>query len=62
MEFIYRYVWSFKGRKAGLPRLLRQRKHKRGRGRRRGTRLPIPDRVPIHERPEEANLRKEIGH
>ena len=62
VESIYRYVWSFEGRKAGLPRLLRQRKHKRGRGRRRGTRLPIPDRVPIHERPEEANLRKEIGH
>jgi transposase, IS30 family len=62
VESIYRYVWSLEGRKAGLPRLLRQRKRKRGRGRRRGTRLPIPDRVPIHERPEEANLRKEIGH
>jgi IS30 family transposase len=62
VESIYRYVWSLEGRKAGLPRLLRQRKRKRGRGRRRGTRLPIPDRVPIHERPEEANLRSEIGH
>ena len=52
VESIYRHVWSLEGRKAGLPRLLRQRK--RGRGRRRGTRLPIPDRVPIHDRPKES--------
>jgi IS30 family transposase len=62
VESIYRHVWSLEGRKAGLPRLLRQRKRKRGRGRRRGTRVPIPDRVPIHDRPENANLRSEIGH
>jgi IS30 family transposase len=62
VESLYRYVWSLEGRKAGLPQLLRQRKRRRGRGRRKGTRLPIPDRVAIHERPEKANLRKEIGH
>ena len=62
VEFIYRYVWSLEGRKAGLPGLLRQRKRRRGRGRRRGSRLPIPNRVPIQARPENANLRSEIGH
>ena len=62
VESIYRYVWSLEGRKAGLPGLLRQRKRRRGRGRRRGSRLPIPNRVPIQARPENANLRSEIGH
>ena len=60
VESIYRHVWSLEGRKAGLPRLLALRK--RGPGRRRATRLPIPDRVPIQDRPEKANLRSEIGY
>ena len=37
---------------AGLPRLLAQRKPKRGRRRRNGRREPaIPNRTPIHQRP-----------
>lgn len=62
VESIYRHVHSPEGRKAGLPRLLAQRKCRRGRGRRRATRQPIPDRVPIQARPEKANDRSQLGH
>ena len=48
---------------AGLPRLLAQRKPKRGRRRRNGRREPaIPNRTPIHQRPTKAHLRSQFGH
>ena len=51
-ESIYRHAYSPAGRRAGLPRLLAQRKPKRGRRRRNGRREPaIPNRTPIHQRP-----------
>jgi transposase, IS30 family len=61
-ESIYRHVYSPGGRRAGLPRLLAQRKPKRGRRRRNGRREPaIPNRTPIHQRPAKAHLRSQIG-
>ena len=62
-EFIYRHTYSPAGRRAGLPRLLAQRKPKRGRRRRNGRREPaIPNRTPIHQRPTKAHLRSQFGH
>jgi len=62
-ESIYRYVFSVAGRCEGLPKLLPQRKSKRGRRARNGKREPsIPNRVPISERPECLEDRGEIGH
>jgi IS30 family transposase len=58
-ESIYRHAYSPVGRRAGLPRLLAQRKPKRGRRRRNGRREPaIPNRTPIHQRPTKAHLRR----
>jgi IS30 family transposase len=60
---IYRHVYSPAGRRAGLPRMLAQRKPKRGRRRRNGRREPaIPNRTPIHQRPTRAHLRGQFGH
>src|SRR5512143_945067 len=62
-ESIYRHVYGPAGRRAGLPRLLAQRKPKRGRRRRNGQREPaIPNRMPIHQRPTKAHLRSQFGH
>ena len=62
-ESIYRHAYSPAGRRAGLPRLLAQRKPKRGRRRRNGRREPtIPNRTPIHQRPTKAHLRGQLGH
>jgi len=62
-ESIYRHAYSPAGRRAGLPRLLAQRKPKRGRRRRNGRREPaIPNRIPIHQRPTKAHLRSQFGH
>ena len=62
-ESIYRHAYSPAGRGAGLPRLLAQRKPKRGRRRRNGRREPaIPNRIPIHQRPTKAHLRSQFGH
>ena len=62
-ESIYRHAYSPVGRLAGLPRLLAQRKPKRGRRRRNGPREPaIPNRTPIHQRPTKAHLRSQFGH
>jgi transposase, IS30 family len=50
-ESIYRHAYSPAGRRAGLPRLLAQRKPKRGRRRRNGRREPaIPGRRSISGR------------
>jgi transposase, IS30 family len=62
-ESIYRHVYSPAGRRAGLHRLLTQRKARRGRRRRNGAREPaIPNRAPIHQRPTKAHLRSQFGH
>jgi IS30 family transposase len=63
VESIYRHAYSPAGRLAGLPRLLAQRKPKRGRRRRNGRREPAsPNRPPIHLRPTKAHLRSQCGH
>jgi transposase, IS30 family len=63
VESIYRHAHSPAGRRAGLPRMLAQRKPKRGRRRRNGRREPtIPNRTPIHQRPTKAHLRSQFGH
>jgi IS30 family transposase len=62
-ESIHRHACSPAGRRSGLPRLLAQRKPKRGRRRRNGRREPaIPNRTPIHQRPTKAHLRSQVGH
>jgi IS30 family transposase len=59
VESIYRHAYS----PAGRPRLLAQRKPKRGRRRSNGRREPaIPNRTPIHQRPTKAHLRSQFGH
>jgi len=60
---IYRHVFSPAGRRDGLPRYLAQRKYRRGRRARNGKRQPaIPNRVPIHQRPDAVEERVEFGH
>jgi len=62
-ESIYRYIFSPAGRREGLPKYLPQRKSRRGRRARNGKREPsIPNRVPISQRPESAEDRREFGH
>ena len=62
-ESIYRHVFSPAGRREGLPKYLTQRKSRRGRRARNGKREPaIPNRVPIHQRPDVVDERAEFGH
>ena len=62
-ESIYRHAYSPAGRRAGLPRLLAQRKPKRGRRRRNGQREPaIPNRSPITSGQQRLILRSQFGH
>ena len=62
-ESIHRHAYSSAGRRAGLPRLLAQRKAKRGRRRRNGRREPaLPNRTPIRQRPTKAHPRSRFGH
>src|SRR5512132_1462289 len=50
-ESIYRHAYSPVGRRAGLPRLLAQRKPKGSAKAQRPTRARHPHRTPIHQRP-----------
>jgi IS30 family transposase len=62
-ESIYRHVFSPTGRRAGLPKLLPQRKSRRGRRARNGRRAPsIPNRAPLSQRPGSAADRQEFGY
>jgi len=60
-ESIYQWLYKPAQKKQKLHKLLIQAHGKRGR-RKRATRSAIKDRVPIHERPETANKRQEVGH
>jgi IS30 family transposase len=62
VESIYRHIYSPEGRRDGLPRWLARAKRRRGRRRRNGRKISIPNRVPIQARPEKANHRSELGH
>lgn len=62
-ETIYRFIYSSHGRELKLSRYLPHHHAKRGYRRRKGERkIPIPDRVPIDQRPQEANDRSQLGH
>ena len=62
-ESIYRYVYSSPiAIKAGLYRHLPQKKLKRQERGKRVKRVIIPNRTSIHERPDIANHKKELGH
>ena len=60
-ESMYQWLYRPAQKKQKLQKLLRQAHGNRGR-RKRPTRSPIPKRTPIHERPQAANDRTEIGH
>ena len=62
-ETIYRFVYSPAGRQHNLPALLFKAKPKRtAKYSRKPRKTPIPNRVPIQQRPEAANTRAEFGH
>lgn len=64
-ETIYRYIYSGKYIFEDRPLfeyLRRKQKRRRKRGGRKAHRLNIPDRVSIHERPEEVEKRRKPGH
>lgn len=62
-ESIYRFIYSASGRDQKLSRYLPYHHTKRGYRKRKGERrIPIPDRVPIKQRPQEANNRSQLGH
>lgn len=63
-ETIYQFIYSYWGRKNGLPKLLKRhhrvrRNRNTGRNSKRGK---IPNRIDISDRPEEVETRKYIGH
>ena len=63
-ETIYQFVYSYWGRKYGLPTLLRRhhrirRNRNTGKNKKRGK---IPHRIDISERPVEIETRKHVGH
>lgn len=62
-ESIYQFIYSREGMECGLYRLLLRAKPKRGKlyGR-RPQKSKIPDRVSIHDRPENIATREEFGH
>jgi len=59
---IYRFIYSYEGRKEKLHRYLPQAKSKHGRRARKGNGSFIPNRVSIHERPAIINDRSKFGH
>lgn len=60
-ESIYQWLYQKPQKKQKLHKLLRRSHATRGR-RKRATRSTIKHRTPIHERPQEANDRSEVGH
>ena len=62
-ETIYQYIYSEKGKALGLYGYLATRREKRNMRHGRKSRKPtIEERVSVHQRPEEANERLEVGH
>ena len=63
LETIYQYVYNGEGRYELLFKHLRRGRNKRlKRWARKPNKISIPERVSIHERPEEINYKKEPGH
>jgi IS30 family transposase len=64
-ESIYQYIYrceDMEKRKQMIKCLRRRRRERRRRGNKNEKRGKIPNMVSIHERPEAANLREEVGH
>ncbi|MCB5629856.1 IS30 family transposase, partial [Bifidobacterium animalis] len=62
-ETIYRWVYSSRPLRERWARCLpRGHRRRRRHGGRRTSRFPIPGRVPISERPPEADGRSAFGH
>jgi IS30 family transposase len=62
-ETVYQYIYSDVGKTLGLYNYLATRSKMRNRRHaRKARKVIIPERISIHDRPEEANQRTEIGH
>lgn len=62
-ESIYRYIYEGEGKWEHLwPHLRRGKRHRQKRYARKHHKILIPERVSIHKRPEEVNLRTIFGH
>lgn len=62
-EVIYQFIYSTEGRQLKLHIYLRnKRPHRYKKGTRRKQKYLIPDRISIHDRPENIGLKKEFGH
>ena len=62
-ETIYRFIYSPAGKQHNLPACLFKAKPKRtGKIGRKARKTPIPNRIGIEHRPQDANTRQEFGH
>jgi IS30 family transposase len=62
-ELIYQFIYSVEGRQLRLHLYLRNKQsHRYKKGTRRKHKYTIPDRISIHDRPENIGLKKELGH
>jgi IS30 family transposase len=62
-ETIYRYIYSFKGRKLGLYKfLIKKRRFRYPRIKRKRRNKKNSEKISIHQRNEEINARKDFGH
>jgi transposase, IS30 family len=59
---IYAWIYGAEGIEFSLPKLLPRAKHKRGKVRAQKSKSHIPNRVSIHNRPENITQRDELGH
>ncbi len=62
VESIYRYIYSAEGRKLSLHKYLARAKRKRGHRTGKARNSRIPNRISIHERPENIAGRQDFGH
>lgn len=61
LETIYKWIYSYESKNLKLYEFLPRRRHKRGIRRQRLSKQII-GKTPLEQRPEAANIRKEIGH
>lgn len=62
-EIIYQFIYGTEGRQLKLHIYLRNKQpHRYKKGTRRKQKYLIPDRISIHDRPENIGLKKEFGH
>lgn len=62
-ESIYQFIYSAQGKELGLSQYLRRKRKKRkSRRAKSAKRIPIPNRIPIIQRPKEISTRESFGH